>query len=331
MAVNPMRSLAQQVDAFATAQPRPGVAYHEVLDTDDGPQAPHYRKALRGTAGVMLGVLTFTVLFPLVGLGLMWLAWVLSGAPGDFTAFRAAAVRFENPQGMLVAHLTLAMLIPLSMALVLVVHRMHPRWLHSVQPGVRWRLLLACLLVAAVVLNAVLVLSVLGQPVAVSPQPWFWAFLPVILLTSPLQAAAEEYFFRGYLIQAIHPMASRSPWFGVIGAAAIFALFHGTQNLPLFLDRFGFGVLAGVLVVKTGGLEAAIAAHTVNNVFAFVYAGLTSTIAEVKATQVIGWSEAAWDLAGFAAYTLAAIWVARRMRAATATPGPRLPQVSTPT
>ena len=71
----------------------------------------------------------------------------------------------------------------------------------------------------------------------------------------------------------------------MVASALVFALFHGTQNLPLFLDRFGFGLLAGVLVVRTGGLEAGIAAHVANNVFAFVWAGLTRTIAEVKATH----------------------------------------------
>ncbi|MBK8459371.1 MAG: CPBP family intramembrane metalloprotease [Micropruina sp.] len=114
------------------------------------------------------------------------------------------------------------------------------------------------------------------------------------------------------------------PWFGVVTSAAIFALFHvSQQNLPLFLDRFAFGVLAGVLVVRTGGLEAAIGAHVVNNVLAFVSAGLVTSIAEVKAIQQVGWSEAAWDLAGFTFFTLAALWLGRRMNVATHTPGQR--------
>lgn len=310
----------ERLDAFAVARPRPGVSYAEVLDVDEGPGMPRWRKIVRGVGGSLLGVVTFALVTPLVGFALMGLFWVLAGSPGDFPTFYAGISTFASPWGMLAAHLGLAMLIPISMALYLVVHRVHPRWLHSALPGVRWRYLLACLLVAAVLLNAVLLLSVLGQPFVVRPQDGFWWFLVVIVASSPLQAAAEEYFFRGYLLQALHPAGWRGPWFGVVASAAVFALFHGTQNLPLFLDRFGFGILAGVLVVRTGGLEAAIGAHIVNNVCAFVYAGLTSTIAEVKATKVISWVDAGWDLIGFGAYTVAAIWVARRMQVATTTP-----------
>ncbi len=168
----------------------------------------------------------------------------------------------------------------------------------------RWGYGLAAVLVAAVVLNAVLLASRWGQDWTIRPQPGFWWFAVAIVLTSPLQAAAEEYFFRGYLMQALSPIV-RGPWFGIVASAALFAAFHGTQNLPLFLDRFGFGLLAGVLALKTGGLEAGIAAHVVNNICAFGYAGLTSTIAAVKATQVIGWADAGWDLAGFGLFALA--------------------------
>ena len=93
---------------------------------------------------------------------------------------------------------------------------------------------------------------------------------------------AEEVFFRGYLLQALGSLVAQ-PWFGVVVSAVVFALLHGTQNLPLFVDRLAFGLLAGVLVWRTGGLEAGIAAHVVNNVFAYVIAGLTTSIAALKA------------------------------------------------
>ena len=56
----------------------------------------------------------------------------------------------------------------------------------------------------------------------------------VIVLTSPLQAAAEEIFFRGYLLQALGSLVAK-PWFGVVVSSLVFALLHGTQNLPLFV------------------------------------------------------------------------------------------------
>jgi len=304
---------------LVSRQPPPGVTYPRVLEVEEAAGAPGWLRTVRGLFGAVLGVLSFIVITPLVVQLVLLLGWLAAGQPGEFAGYAAAGRAFQTPLGMVASHLGLAVLLPLSFALVVVVHHVHPRWLHSVQPGIRWRYLLAALLVATLVLNLVLFVTGAGWTWQLSPQADFGWFLLAILLTSPLQAAAEEYFFRGYLVQALQS-ALRLPWAGVLLSALVFALFHGTQNLPLFLDRFGFGLLAGVLVVRTGGLEAGIAAHVANNVFAFVWAGLTSTIAEVKATQVIGWLDAAGDLAGFAVFTLAAIWVARRMQLATTTP-----------
>ena len=61
-------------------------------------------------------------------------------------------------------------------------------------------------------------------------------------------------------------------------------------------NRFAFGVLAGWLVVRTGGLEAGIAAHVANNVSSFALAALTSSMAQIKAVTAVTWVLAAWDL-----------------------------------
>ena len=106
----------------------------------------------------------------------------------------------------------------------------------------------------------------------------------------------------------------RLPWFGVVVSSAVFALLHGTQNLPLFVDRLAFGLLAALLVWRTGGLEAGIAAHIVNNVSAFVIAGLTSTIATLKAINEITWLNAAFDVGGFAIFAVLAYALSRLMR-----------------
>ena len=303
--------------ALAVRRPPPGVTYPQVL-SDDGPL--DVRTAARCLFGVLLGLVTFLVLTPLVTQLITLAGWNVAGRPGDFVEYYVAGRAFETPLGMAASHLGLAVLLPTSLALVLVVHHVHPRWLHSVQPGFRWRYALGALLVAAVVLNLVMYLTAAGWTWQLRPQADFGWFLLVILITSPLQAAAEEYFFRGYLLQSLQAVL-RLPWAGVVASSLVFALFHGTQNLPLFLDRFGFGLLAGFLVMRTGGLEAGIAAHIVNNVFAYVWAGLTTSIAGIKATQTIGWLDLATDLLGFALFTAGAIWLARRMRVARTTPG----------
>ncbi len=314
--------LGNRINGLVKHEPEPGVTYPEVLIVN-APLASRWRVIALGLGGCLLGIITFFVFTRALITFIVWLGWQFSGSPGDLVAYGRAAAAFELPIGMLATNLGLSLLIPISFGLVLFVHRFHPRWLHSVQPGLRWRFMLAALLLGVVVLGGLWAVSRIGQAWVFAPEQAAGWYLLVIVLTSPLQAAAEEYFFRGYLVQALHTTASTSPWFGVVGSAAVFALLHGTQNLPLFLYRFVFGVLAGVLVVKTGGLEAGIAAHIVNNVVAYGYAVLSGTVVATHAVTEIGWSELGWSLVGFAGFAAAAIWIARRMRVATTTPGVR--------
>jgi uncharacterized protein len=48
---------------------------------------------------------------------------------------------------------------------------------------------------------------------------------------------------------------------------------HGPPDVSTFLDRFAVGLAASAVVWLTGGLEAAIALHAVNNIVVFLLAG----------------------------------------------------------
>ncbi|KRC65431.1 hypothetical protein ASE12_12110 [Aeromicrobium sp. Root236] len=96
--------------------------------------------------------------------------------------------------------------------------------------------------------------------------------IALVLLLTPFQAAAEEYVFRGYLMQ-------------LVGSWTRFAIIPVLVSVPLFVaghtyewwglvDVGIFGLTAAVLTIRTGGLEAGIAAHTANNVVLFVFDAL---------------------------------------------------------
>ncbi|MFN8077069.1 MAG: CPBP family intramembrane glutamic endopeptidase [Kineosporiaceae bacterium] len=157
--------------------------------------------------------------------------------------------------------------------------RVPPGYVSSVVGRLRWRWLLTCVAVAVVVGVLPLVglqLVVSGPSEAWAPEPRWGLLLLVIVATTPLQAAGEEYLFRGWLGQTVGSWFA-APLLGAMASAAVtstlFALAHGSQNVWLFADRFLFGVIAAVLVWWTGGLEAAIALHAVLNV-----AGLGSAV-----------------------------------------------------
>ncbi|MGJ3509232.1 lysostaphin resistance A-like protein [Enemella sp. A6] len=271
---------------------------------------------LRGVLGVFGALLGYAMLVPSVGMLIWVLGWSISGR-GDGTTlaeFLELARAYETPWGPAGGHVGIAMLIPVSLAVVAMVHRTKPGWLWSVVRGIRWRLLGWSLLVSAVIVAAVLAVTTWLEKLDYSwqPQDGFWGFLIVIVLVTPFQAAAEEVFFRGYLMQALGSFA-RSPWVGVVLSALVFAAFHGVQNPALFADRLAFGLLAGVLVWRTGGLETAIAAHVINNVFAFGLATLTSSVAAARALQEITWAAAAADIAGWTVLALG-LWLLAKRR-----------------
>jgi len=303
--------------------PRAGVPYPLVLRGLGQP-------AWRAGVGIVMALGLYVLVVPLVSTGVLGLGYALQRPGESLSAYEAAGRRLEHPVGMLAGNLGLASLTLVAWFSVWTTHRVRPRWLSSVQPGLRWRYLLLCGAAAVLVLGSVLaVTSTVGPGLAWAPQPQLAGFLVVIVLTSPLQAAAEEYLFRGYLLQAMGSLAA-TPWFGVVASAVLFAALHGSQNLPLFLDRLAFGLLAAVLVWRTGGLEAAIAAHVANNVLAYGSAALTSSVAGLRAVRELTWANAALDVGGFAVVTAAAILLSRHLRIVTPEPAPKRPPRSRP-
>jgi membrane protease YdiL (CAAX protease family) len=234
-----------------------------------------------------------------------------------------------TPAVLLVINLALALLIPLTWLAVRYLHNLRPRWLTSVRPGMRWGWLATCFGVAllSVVAFSLLAGLVLGDatPAATEERAQSTgttvAFLAVVLLTSPLQSAGEEYFFRGYLLQGFGALV-RSPWFALVCTSLLFAVAHGSQNLPLFVDRFAFGLVAGGLVLYSGGLEAGIAMHIVNNVVVLGLAAAAGAVPETLGTTEASWSMVVLDLGQFALFAALVALLARRTGARRTTAGP---------
>lgn len=285
-------------------------------------EAVPYPKALidsrpRLLFGSALAVSLFILVVPLVAQAILGFSYLIRGRPGAWAQYYQRALGYEYPEGIVATHLSLALLGVIVVMLVRYLHSRPTALVWSVQPGIRWRYLLLCLGAAAIVLNAVQWFGLLMFD-AVSftkPEPQWWILACIVVLTSPLQAVAEEMFFRGYLMQTTSRLLGSS-WAGILCCALIFALFHGVQNPALFLNRFGFGIIAALLVWATGGLEAAIGAHVINNLSAFGYGFFTGGIAATKATTAIDWSSAGFDLAGFALYAVIAWWLGRTLQVA---------------
>ncbi|WP_110206020.1 CPBP family intramembrane glutamic endopeptidase [Nocardioides daejeonensis] len=283
--------------------------------------APGWWRPLVGV--VFLGSLFFTLgVILTVGLSLLH-AVVEAQRGGSFDEALQESILPDDtlsPWGLAYLALSLAVLIPLAMGAQRLLHGLRPGTLMSVAGRVRWRWFAACTGLAVAALFATLIVSALvpsdntataldGSVVSADATTWW--FLAVILLLIPFQAAGEEYAFRGYLTQVF------GGWFGTAAAvlvpALLFAFAHGAQDAPVFVDRFAFGLVAGVLVIRTGGLEAAVAMHVLNNWFAFGLALLLGHMDDVLTPAGGSWWSLPVTLTQSLVYLGLALWLAPRM------------------
>lgn len=234
-------------------------------------------------AGAMLLASQLLALIPFLGFGLVatggrkYAQWLQD----EFSKLSTMKI---DAAGFFYTNLGLIALIPIAGLSIWVVHGIRPKFVSSVVGGFRWRWLLRCLVV---VVPLWIVYSVVGllvdRPPTDRPAEWIVLLVLVVVMT-PFQAAGEEYFFRGWILQNVGSWFKRpvlSLISGTVVSVIAFSAAHGSPD-PWILGSLGiFALSCCLLTWRTGGLEAAIAIHAVNNISAF-FAVIT----------VGGWDEA---------------------------------------
>lgn len=222
----------------------------------------------------------------------------------------------------------IAMVLPLVLLTVRWAGRRPAGTVSSVTGRLRGRWLARCL-VAAVPPVTLLAFAVFWLPGddggPGGPMAWvgwrpFLVSLAVLAVLVPLQAAAEEYVFRGWLLQAVGQFL-HSPWWAVVPQAALFAAAHGWGTPWGFADLLVFGLVTGWLTIRTGGLEAAVALHALNNLLGFgVSAALVGGLTDDGTAADAPWTLAAVDTVATLLYAALVLWLARRHRPAQVSP-----------
>jgi len=128
--------------------------------------------------------------------------------------------------------------------------------------------------------------------------------IPLILISVlmiPFQAVLEEVLFRGYLMQGFAVLV-RNRIFPLVVTSLLFGIMHG---LNPEVKEFGFwtmmpqyilfGLIFGVMTILDDGIEAAMGAHTANNVFLCIMVTNESSALQTPALyeqyQIQPWSE----------------------------------------
>lgn len=268
----------RQPAVFSAPQPPPGYVYQPVPKKGPAlPVEPTPYHAFWHTSGiawwkplvgllVAVGILvagmiaSVAVWFVIdLGLGVDPLpASLLEGRLDDIT-----------PGLFLSNNVILATLIPAVVVAGLIVGQ-KVGYLNSVQGRMRWGWLATCLLVAAVPLAIVVggEYALAWSELELRQRPETWLLLVGILLTTPLQAAGEEYAMRGLLPRLFGAwIADRRASFivGTVVSSSIFMVVHGATDPWLNVLYFAIALVFSVITWRTGGLEAAIALHVANN------------------------------------------------------------------
>ena len=213
-----------------------------------------------------------------------------------------------DPTASLLGNLLIAVLIPATLLGLRVGFGPGAGRVLSVAGRMRWAWLARCGAVLAPIWAAYLAIAWLADGAEVLGRPEHWVGLLVVsLLTTPLQAAAEEIFMRGGLVQGLGAwVCSPVVALGVttLLSAALFALAHGSMDVWILIDLGWMAAVGCWLTWRTGGLEAIIALHVVNNLLvvtlgllaggleqSYVDTGVTSTPlaagASVAATTLV--------------------------------------------
>ncbi|WP_171074574.1 CPBP family intramembrane glutamic endopeptidase [Nonomuraea basaltis] len=223
--------------------------------------------------------------------------------------------------GLVVMLLAIAAVLPFVFGAAALLQRRRPGTLSSVAGRLRWSWLASCAGLALLALAIgqtvqLLALMVSGEDYS-NMIGWVgWgSFLPaliVIVLLVPFQSAAEEYIFRGWFLQAVGTHIRNPVWSILIGAA-LFASLHGYSWAGL-AEVFVFGAVMGWLAVRTGGLEAAIALHVMNNMVAF---GLSAAAGELQdamrqSTVEVSWQSLAGVVVQFGLYAFGVLYLAKK-------------------
>ncbi len=223
-----------------------------------------------------------------------------------------------DPAANLWSNLLLAALIPATLFGLWVGHRRSPWRVLSVTRRFRWGWMLWCTAVVTPLWAAYLALSwvVFDQEVLPRPEQWA-ALIAVSVLTTPLQAAGEEVAFRGGLVQSVGSWF-RSPVVALVVttplSAGLFAAAHGSADPWIVLELGSLAVYGCYLAWRTGGLEAVIVVHVVNNLLITVSGALLGGLEQsyVDTTTTGSPVSAGMSVVSTGLVTALLLWGARR-------------------
>lgn len=263
----------------SAAGPLPALRFHRMLRA-----LPRYRWWRSLLAVLLAGIYwvvfqsIWSVVFLVVGVLTGTVSVTLDQEQLIRSITRFLSIETTDPLSIIAAVGGVATMLPAVWLAMLSVGLRPLSVLRSVQFRLRWRWMLLCLLPALLITVLSLAAGILLLPAVGLSDPIGAPTVPLgtfvvsaitFVVVTPVQAAAEEFGFRGLVQQAIGGWVNPA-WIAILGSTVLFAAAHTQYFGWATLDVAVFGAVAAFLTWRTGGIEAGIALHAVNNTLAFL-------------------------------------------------------------
>ncbi|MDZ8240939.1 MAG: CPBP family intramembrane glutamic endopeptidase [Nostoc sp. ChiQUE01a] len=146
----------------------------------------------------------------------------------------------------------------------------------------------------------IILIAFTGVDYLIQPQVYSWSFdlaqwlplFPLVLVLTPIQTSAEEFLYRGYLLQGLG-LLSRQRLVLIIVTSFLFALPHLANpemqrgEIWVALQYFSWGVFFSAITLKDNRLELSLGAHAANNIFAFLLVNTKDSVIPTPAVLTI--------------------------------------------
>lgn len=264
-------------DHFKNEQGDAHLKEEQAIDKPVIPDYTYYPRSFityRWYRPVITGIL-FVVLYYALGIGLVFAALAVNG--GDImSALEGFAGGYDNmdvytPLGAFVSLGSVAVMIPALALANLIAGKRTFRSYSSSRGGWDFGIFFKSLALAFLVCSVPIVIDNIFHYGRMNANRFTIAGFILLTILGPLQCIAEEYGFRGILLQTVGSWIRFAP-LAIVVSSLVFALMHPYNTLGvinIFVDGCCFAFVAWI----TRGLEASSAYHIANNMAIFYTTG----------------------------------------------------------
>ncbi|QQZ27520.1 CPBP family intramembrane metalloprotease [Thiothrix subterranea] len=245
----------------------------------------------------LLGIITILIMWQGIGaIPLVALLQMIESDGNEATFFNAETLELEGVNPAIAFVVFIFAFLPMLLGLSLVIKFFHKRLFRSLITGalqIDWKRILQSMGIYLAIFLAINLVDIVLFPNNYKftfQMERFLLFLPLVLLLIPIQAAAEELLFRGYIMQGLGLVMNK--WLAVMLSSLLFALPHlfnpETQASPFMAlsALFIMGLFLALITVREGTLELAIGVHVANNIASFLLIAPSDTFAGIPVPAV---------------------------------------------